>query len=57
MKTFKAELDITYFFYRCLYGQFSFNLENAIKVLYCLHKLTVEEGEGAEEEPANADSV
>lgn len=58
MSTFRAELDITFFFYRSLYGQFSFNLENAIKVLYCLHKMTGDEGEGAEEEEqANADGV
>lgn len=43
MKNFKGYLDLTFFFYRPLYAQFSFNLENAIKVLYCLHKMTPED--------------
>jgi hypothetical protein len=51
LKNFRAELDLTLFFYRSLYAQFSFNLENAIKVIYCLHKMTVDEGEGVEDEP------
>jgi hypothetical protein len=55
MKNFRGQLDMTYFFYRSLYGQFSFNLENAIKVLYCLHKMTPEEGlEGVQEDDANS---
>ena len=57
MKNFRAELDMTYFFYRSLYGQFSFNLENAIKVLYCLHKMTAEEGQGVEEDANKVDDA
>jgi hypothetical protein len=43
MKNFKGQLDLTFFFYRSLYAQFSLNLDNAIKVLYCLHKMNVDE--------------
>lgn len=53
MKNFKCDIEMTYFFYRSLYISFSLNLENAIKVLYCMHKMTAEEGEGAEQK-ANA---
>jgi hypothetical protein len=40
MKNFRGQLDLTYFFFRPLYAQFSFNLDSAIKVLYCLHKMS-----------------